>query len=146
MFKNKLTKKRVLFFILIIFFLFILHFGGGILGFYSGYATAIYHRDSDAYATSLVLEKLKNHDINGAIELLETRLDNEIIQCSSSDEPYKSPYHLSWFILRQSPKQAHNNLLSLVAAYLNQYPSSSGSPDVRQKISKILSEASDSIQ
>lgn len=108
----------MLLFLLIILLLFISNYGGGVLGFYHGYATAIYYRDSDAYSTFLVLEKLKNEDFSGAIELLETHLDLEIIQCSNSDEPYKSLYNLSWFILHQSPEEAHNNLLSLIAAYL----------------------------
>jgi hypothetical protein len=106
----------------------------------------MYSRDSDAYSTSLALNKLRNDDYVGAIDLLETRLDLEIMQCGLSKEPYNSPYNIFTFVLRQSPKEAHGHLLSEVADYRSKHPSPSGFPEVRQRIESILAEASKGIE
>ena len=142
MIKIRITRKRVFLLFLSIFFLAASNFAGGVIGFYQGYDTAIYFRDSDAYSTSLALKKLRDDNYTGAIDLLETRLDSEIIQCGDSKEPYKSPYNIAWLVFQQNPKEAHNHLLSSVAEYRSKHPSYSMSSEVREKVAKILAKTS----
>ena len=103
----------------------------------------MYFRDSDAYLTSLALKKLRRDNCTGVIDLLETRLDSEIIQCGDLKDPYRSPYNIAWLVFQQNPKEAHNHLLSSVAEYRRSHPSYSMSSEVREKVSKILAKTSD---
>ena len=142
MLNGRITRKHVLLFLLVLFLVAASNYAGGVMGFYQGYETAMYFRDSDAYSTSLALRKFRNGDYTGAFELLETRLDLEIIQCGDSSGSYKSPYNIAWFVFRQSPEEAHGHLLSFVAEYRSNHPSPSTSPGVRQRIADILLEIS----
>lgn len=146
MLKGRVTRKRILLFLLLLFLLAASNYAGGVMGFYQGYDTAMYFRDSDAFSTSLALGKLRMGDYKGASNLLETRLDLEIIQCGDTSESYKSPYNIAWFLFRQSPEEAHGHLLSFVAQYRGNHPSPSTSPEVRQRVNEILLQASSGIE
>jgi len=119
---------------------------GGVVGFYQGSASAMYLSDSDAYSTSLALIKLRNEDYRGAIDLLETRLDTEILHCGTSEDSYKSLYNMYWLLYKQEQKDTHGFLLSSVAEYRSKYPSINMLPEVRQQIENILAEASKEIE
>lgn len=138
MIKFRITKKRVFLFILFLFFLAISNLAGGAVGFYQGYDTAIYFSDSDAYSTLLALKMLRENNPAGAIDLLETRLDSEIIQCGEPEQPYKTLYNIYWVAFRQNPEEARSHLLSSVADYRSRYPSISMSLEIREKVAHIL--------
>lgn len=142
MIKKFITGKRLFLAVLFIILLAVAHYSGGVLGFHQGFHASMARRDSDAFATSRALIKLKNQDYEGAVDLLETRLDSEIIQCDAAKESYRTPYNIFWFIFRRDPQIARSHLLAQVAAYRNKHPSVSTLPDVRRRILAIVQEAS----
>jgi hypothetical protein len=144
--KKRITGKHVLLAVLVILLLGAAHYSGGVLGFFQGYDAAMSKRDSDAFATSLALIKLRNRDYAGAIDLLETRLDSEIIQCDASKESYRSLYNIFWLIFRQDPQMTRGSLLLSVAEYRIKYPSVSTLPEVRERVTAIVKEASSSTE
>lgn len=140
--KKHITRKRLFLAVLFIILMAAAHYSGGVLGFYQGYHASMVRRDSDAFATSRALINLRNQDYEGAVDLLETRLDSEIIQCDAAKESYRSPYNIFWLIFRRDPQVARSHLLASVAEYRNKHPSVSTLPEVRQRISAIVKEAS----
>jgi hypothetical protein len=138
MIKFRITKKRVFLFFLFLFFLAVSNLAGGAVGFYQGYDTAIYFSDSDAYSTLLALKMLREDNSAGAIDLLETRLDSEIIQCGGPGQPYKTLYNIYWVAFCQNPEEARSHLLSSVEEYRSRYPSTSMSSEIREKVAQIL--------
>jgi hypothetical protein len=124
-----------------IFLLAVAHYAGGVLGFNQGYHAAMLRRDSDAFATSLALVKLRNQDYAGVIDLLETRLDADLIQVDASKTSYRSPYNIFWLIFRRNPQIARGHLLASVAEYRTKHPSTSALPEIRQRIAKIVKES-----
>ncbi|MFC1835484.1 hypothetical protein ACFL2Q_12230 [Thermodesulfobacteriota bacterium] len=143
--KKLITKGRLLAALVFVILLLVAHYAGGAIGYHQGYQAGRYLRDSDAYATSLALAKLRDKDYASVTDLLETRLDTEVIQWDASKNAYKSPYNVFWFVLGQSPKEAAAFLMSSVAEYRGRYPSPNQLPDVRQKIADILSRAAEGI-
>jgi hypothetical protein len=117
-------------------------YAGGVAGYYQGSESVSYLTDSEAYTTSLALIKLRDADYQGAIELLETRLDREILQCKSAEDSYQSIYNLYWLVFKQVHKETHGYLLSSVAGYRGKHPSISILPEVRKQVEDILNEAS----
>jgi hypothetical protein len=142
MIKKRITGKRLLLAVLLIVLLAVAHYSGGVLGFHQGYHASMARRDSDAFATSRALTQLRNQDYESAVDLLETRLDSEVIQCDAAKESYRSPYNIFWLIFRRDPQVARSQLLASVAEYRTKHPSISTLPEVRQRIAAILKEAS----
>ena len=142
MIKKYITGKRLLFAVLFIILMAVAHYAGGVLGYYQGFQASMARRDSDAFATSRALINLRNQDYKGAVDLLETRLDSEIIQCDAAKESYRTPYNIFWFIFRRDPQVARSHLLALVGEYRSKHPSVSTLPEVRRRIQAIVKEAS----
>jgi len=142
MLKKNITGKRLVLAVLFILLMAAAHYSGGVLGFYQGYHASMARRDSDAFATSRALISLRNQDYQGAVDLLETRLDSQIIQCDAAKGSLKSPYNMFWLIFRRDPEVARRHLLISVAEYRNKHPSVSTLPEVRQRIEAIVKEAS----
>lgn len=142
MLKIRVTWKRVILSLLFLLLLSIAYYAGGVVGFFQGSTSASYLSDSEAYSTSLALLKLRNEDYSGAIDLLETRLDTEILHCGAAEDSHKSIYNIYWLVFRQGQKDTHSYLLSPVAEYRSKYPSTSMFPEVQQQVEDILKEAS----
>jgi len=142
MLKFRFSLKRALLSLLFLLFLLLAFYIGGVVGFFMGSNSASYLSDSEANLTSLALNKLRNENYSGAIDLLESRLDTEILHCDASKESHKSVFNIAWLIFRQGQKDRHNYLLSSVAEYRSKYPSTNMLPEVRQQIEEILKEAS----
>ena len=138
----RFTKKGFFYLLLILVFMAVSFYSGGVLGYLQGYESAKYFRDSDAYSTTLVLEKMRSGDLEAAINMLETRLDQEIVLCGTTEDAYRSPFNIFWFVFGRVPGSTHRILLTAVAEYRKKYPSSSIFPEVRQQITEILSEGS----
>jgi hypothetical protein len=138
MLKIQITKKKLLISLLFLLILTAVYYTGGVIGFFTGDDSAMYFRDSDAYTTTLALSKLRNNDIRGAINLLETRLDLEIIQKDGARDSFHSPFNIFQFLFYDNPEKARRYLLSFVAEYRDQYPSTNILPEVRKKINDIL--------
>lgn len=142
MLKIKLTWKRVLLSLLFLLLFFLAYYVGGVVGYSQGSTSVSYLSDSEAYSTSLALQKLRNEDYSRAIDLLEARLDTEILHCGASENSHKSLYNLYWLVFRQAQEDSHNSLLLPVAEYRSKYPSTSMFPEVQQQVKDILKNVS----
>lgn len=140
--KIRFTWKRVILTLLFFLLLCVSYFVGGVVGYSQGSASASYLSDSEAYSTSLALQKLRDEDYSGAIDMLESRLDMEILHCGASEDSHKSVYNLYWLVFRQAQEDGHNSLLLPVANYRSKYPSISMFPEVREQIADILKKVS----
>ena len=116
--KIRMTWKRAILTLLFFLLLSPAYFVGGVVGFYQGSASVSYLSDSEAYSTSLALQKLRDEDFSGAIDMLESRLDTEILHCGASENSHMSMFNLYWLVFRQAQEEGHNSLLLPVANFL----------------------------
>jgi hypothetical protein len=110
-------------------------YAGGIIGFNRGYAYSVFSRSpTEAYLTLSALESVNSGDIIAVKKQLESQLDTHIIEHWSglSNKP------VTLFNMLPYDAKSVNKLMSKVAAYRAQQPSTSDDPIIKECINDVI--------
>ncbi len=96
---------------------------GGVVGYGKGFQGCMFHQGTEAWATVMVLEGIRDGRSEATVSYLETKLNSQIVSCGVGEKGEQSIFNIvGWTRLGQQSRVAVRGLMAKVADYRKRHP------------------------